>query len=88
MSESTVLSTKPGFRLFIGQPEEFPLMQVKIIRILEIWPSCIHHCIAQERSLLLSPGRHHSVELWADMISTDTKPAQLLPLGRSINTKI
>ena len=47
MSESTVFSTKPGFRLFIGQPEEFPLMQVKIIRILEIWSSCIHRCTGE-----------------------------------------
>ena len=35
MSESTVFSTMPGFRLFIGQPEEFPLMQVKIYQ--DLW---------------------------------------------------
>ena len=35
MSESTVLSTKPGFRLFMGQTDEFPLMQVKIYQ--DLW---------------------------------------------------
>ena len=52
MSESTVLSTKPGFRLFIGQPEEFPLMQVKeiMLRILHpIYLSEINYCSGEER---------------------------------------
>ena len=52
MSESTVLSTKPGFRLFIGQPEEFPLMQVKEIVLQILHPTYlpeINYCSGEER---------------------------------------
>ena len=62
-----------GFRLLVGQNEEFPLLQVKYI--------AKEYCITlsiydQARHIPLSPGKRHSVEVSGSRITTSKNPKQ------------
>ena len=60
-----------GFRLLVGQNEEFPLLQVKYIAKakLSIYDD-------QARHIPLSPGKRHSVEVSGSRITTSKNPKQ------------
>ena len=60
-----------GFRLLVGQNEEFPLLQVKYIAKAEL---SIYD--DQARHIPLSPGKRHSVEVSGSRITTSKNPKQ------------
>ena len=69
ISDGTVFTKNGGFRLFLGQPNEFPIMQVTYhMQFLG------GKTIVQARHIPVSPGKEHTVELSGTHISTATNP--------------
>ena len=74
ISDGTVFTKNGGFRLFLGQPNEFPIMQVTyhICTLAAIFRR--NNKIVQARHIPVSPGKEHTVELSGTHISTATNP--------------
>ena len=74
ISDGTVFTKNGGFRLFLGQPNEFPIMQVTyhICTLAAIFRR--NNKIVQARHIPVSPGKEHTVEVSGTHISTATNP--------------
>ena len=85
MSAGTVFTDNGGFRLLLGQPSEFPLLQVKFFFILDVnfqkqiklfqLQSASNNSLTfsfslQARHIPLAPGKEHIIEVGGTHIST------------------
>ena len=80
VSAGTVFTDNGGFRLLLGQPSEFPLLQVLVL-VLLYKQGAFHLHIAKNKSIVffisfqarhipLAPGKEHIVEVGGTHIST------------------
>ena len=74
ISDGTVFTKNGGFRLFLGQPNEFPIMQVTYHTCTLAAIFRRNNKIVQARHIPVSPGKEHTVELSGTHISTATNP--------------
>ena len=71
VSDGSVFTKDAGFKLLLGQADEFPLLQVSQMRNLTIQKE--DHFQADHISL--SPGKKHSVKLFGSHITTSKNPS-------------
>ena len=83
VSDGSVFSDDASFQIFVGQAEEFPLLQAPTNPIAAFVNCTVNSCllanggcfIFQARHLPVSPGKKHTVEVSGSHLTTSKNPA-------------
>ena len=82
MSDGSVFTKDAGFKLLLGQAEEFPLLQVSLLPFTMLIILTFH---LQADHISLSPGKKHSVKVFGSHITTSRNPSTWKFEGRLLS---
>ena len=78
MGDGSVFTEDAGFKLLLGQTEEFPLLQVSLTQHSR------YNLFCQDKHMSITPGKKHNVEVFGSQITTSRNPSTWKFEGRLI----